>query len=119
MVSGPSFKIQQKGIGETGARGTPGKESNTAIEEFGERILYMPKLISKQQSRFSSGIFLGLQRRSNEAIIGTENGVFKCRTIRRMAPDQKWSMDFIKKIVGTLRTSARQTRGEHHNGNRD
>ena len=64
--------------------------------------MYMTKIADKQQVRFASGIFLGLQRRSNEVIVGTESGVFKARTIRRMAPDQKWNIEFIKKMVGTV-----------------
>ena len=77
-----------------------GKNTVTAIAAFGERILYMPKLNDKQQPRFSSGVFLGLQRRSNEAIVGTENGVFKARTIRRLAPDAKWSAEYVRSMVG-------------------
>ena len=68
--------------GKTAYEHIRGKSSSTPIAAFGERVLYMPNLDGKQQARFSSRIFLGLQARSNEAIIGTENGVYKARTIR-------------------------------------
>ena len=94
-------RYSKKESGKSAYEDIRGKESSTPIAEFGERICFMPKTSDKQQARFSSGIFLGLQRRSNEAIIGTESGVYKARTIRRLAPEAKWDIEYIKRIVGT------------------
>ena len=79
-----------------------GKTPGDAIAVFGERILYMPKIDEKQQMRFPSGIFLGMQMLSNETIVGTENGVFKARTVRRVKPDSRWGIEFVNKMVGSV-----------------
>ena len=100
-AAGLVTRYSKKESGKSAYEEVRGKEASTPIARFGERILYMPKTEDKQQARFSSGIFLGLQRKSNEVVIGTEAGVYKARTIRRLAPDAKWDIEYIKSIVGT------------------
>ena len=100
-AAGIITRYSKDSSGKTSYEEIRGKGSSTPIAAFGERILFMPKLEDKQQSRFSSGIFLGLQAKSNEAIIGTETGVYKARTLRRLAPDAKWDIEYLKKMVGT------------------
>ena len=108
--------------GKTAYEHIRGKSSSTPIAAFGERIPYMPNLEDKQQARFSSGIFLGLQARSNEAIIGTEHGVYKARTLRRLAPGSKWDIEYLRKMTGSPqepvpgRPGEGITMGKHEDG---
>ena len=41
------------------------------------------------------GVWLGIELRSSEAIIGTPAGVVKTRTIRLLPEEQKWNADDI------------------------
>ena len=44
---------------------------------------------SKLDDRWNSGLFLGVQDRSDEVVVGTESGVFKARTVKRLDPVQR------------------------------
>jgi len=50
------------------------------------------------------GIWLGL-RQSDEALIGTENGIVKARTIRRLPEMSRWDPEQVKKLLGIPRQS--------------
>ena len=54
--------------------------------------------IHKADSRLMKGIFLGYEWRTTEYIVGTAEGVFKCRTIRRRAEEVAYDpecMDYL------------------------
>ena len=54
--------------------------------------------IHKADSRLMNGIFLGYEWRTTEYIVGTAEGVFKCRTIRRQAEEVAYDpecMDYL------------------------
>ena len=100
-AAGLVTRFSKRPNGKTPYEEVRGKQSDTPLAVFGEKVLYMPKIESKQQNKFASGIFLGLERRSNESIIGTEGGVYKARTVRRLKPDAQWDAESINKINGT------------------
>ena len=55
--------------------------------------------IHKADSRVMNGIFLGYEWRSTEYIVGTADGIFKCRTVRRKAEEIAYDVncfDFLK-----------------------
>ena len=47
------------------------------------------------------GIWLGIIERIEETIIGTPNGVIKCRTINRMAEGEQWNRELVLGMRGT------------------
>ena len=57
----------------------------------------MPKLDTK----FYDGVYIGLKEDTDELLIGTGDGVFIARTIRRKPWDHRWSSSQIKNISGT------------------
>ncbi len=56
------------------------------LPPFGEKAMYLEagKLRSQLQDRWHEGIFLGVQDRSDEVLVGTREGVVKARTLRRL-----------------------------------
>ena len=44
----------------------------------------------KMDSRWSSGIWLGMRERTNESIIGTNQGCLKVRSIKRKPDGLRW-----------------------------
>ena len=88
------------------------------IAQFGEKILYQPlKLSSHPEARMDDkrieGIFSGIRMRSDE-VIGTEGGVVKARTIKRLPEEQKWDKEFLREMLGTPRTPAPAVPGSDH-----
>ena len=52
-------------------------------------------------SRWAGGIWLGVIDRSGENLIGTDNGVVKCRTMKRKAGNaQKWDIGAVNEMQG-------------------
>ena len=74
--------------------------------EFAECVHYrIPKRLigpdlNKWDDRWGSGIFLGIRPISNEVYVGTKDGILKCRTIRRKAPDARWNIELLNSIKG-------------------
>jgi hypothetical protein len=53
------------------------------------------------RSRWSSGLWLGIRDESGEAIIGTDEGVMKCRTIKRKGTkEERWDLGQVEKMKG-------------------
>ena len=57
---------------------------------------------SKVESKLRDGIWLGIVDRTEEAIIGTEHGIVKCRTVKRRPEGQQWSREALEKTKGTV-----------------
>ena len=53
------------------------------------------------ETRWESGIWLGLRDESNEALIGTPDGVIKARDVRRYgSEEERWDQDKFTSITG-------------------
>ena len=57
------------------------------MAEFGESVLYLPldrksRPIPAPEAKFQEGIWLGLDQRTEEVIIGTPSGIVKCRSVQ-------------------------------------
>ena len=78
-----------------------GRRDKTPILEVGEWIQYMPAKSArggKWESRFHSGVFVGMLNSSSEAVVVTEQGTaIKTRTanIRRILESERWDADGI------------------------
>ena len=72
--------------------------------EFGERVMDYKSGITgtqKLESRWESGIWLGLRDETNEAIIGTPDGCIKSRDVRRYgSEEEKWDQDKFMSMSG-------------------
>ncbi len=57
---------------------------------------------NKMKSRWSSGIWLGVRDESGEVIIGTDEGVIKCRTVKRKGTkEERWTSGQVEDMKGT------------------
>ena len=89
--------------GMTAYRRHRGKEYNREIPEFGECIHYMPVKrgrLLKLEPRFEDGVFLGIREESDELFVGTPDGVYKVRNVRRKPMSQRWDKKFMLSIRG-------------------
>ena len=68
------------------------KRAKRLLCEFGERVLYLPlqgARNGKLGAKFEYGIFVGVLERSGEAIISTEAGMVKARTVKRLLEENR------------------------------
>ena len=91
--------------GFTAHRRARGRDFKKEVCEFGECVWYLkPKSKGKKklQSRWASGIWLGIWDESSEIIIGTNEGCIKVRTVRRKGTDtERWNVVQIQEMKGT------------------
>ena len=59
------------------------------------------KPASRLGDRWFEGLFLGVQDRSDEVLIGTRDGVVKARAVRRLDDVQRRDADLVKSMRGT------------------
>ena len=81
-----------------------GKKSRKQLIEFGESIHFMPlNALDKPNidSRFQDGIWLGVRLGTDEYLVGTSNGVFKARSIRRKIIEHRWDHAQVAAVMGT------------------
>ena len=93
--------------GQTPYEALHGKRYNLKIVEFGEQIFYsVPKrLRAKLSLRWRIGTYLGVANASNEHIVATKAGnVVKARSVVRVVPASRWSLEAITAIRGTPST---------------
>ena len=63
----------------------------------------MPLNVKKQRklkARWIFGTFLGLRLESGELLVGTPDGVFKTRSVRRRSEDVRWSSKAVEEMRG-------------------
>eukprot|EP00973_Karenia_brevis_P049348 6845816-Karenia_brevis.AAC.1 len=53
--------------------------------------------LEKIKPRMEYGIFVGVNRKSNEFLIADEEGIRRVRSIRRIPKAQKWGVDSLKR----------------------
>ena len=105
--------------GELISKYSPGKDGKTSYErirgqpcrrpivQFCESVLYLPLHAAntdenKAEPKMKDGIWLGVIERIEEHIIGTDEGIVKCRTIKRRPVDQQWNGAQILAVKGSI-----------------
>ena len=92
--------------GLTAYRRIKGKKCGKPIAEFGESIFFRKRKktkgkLQKLEPKWESGIFVGIDGRSGELLIGTGSGVFKSHSFRRKPMEDRWGYDAAASIKGT------------------
>ena len=89
--------------GRTAYEKITGHKCRHQVVGFAEAVDFIletdKKNVHKADSRVMKGIFLGYEWRSTEYIIGAEDGIYKCRTIKRKAEEVSYDekcLDFLK-----------------------
>lgn len=88
------------------------------IAIFGEIVLYhkletatSPK--EQIQPKMMLGIWLGILERIEEVIIGTQQGVIKCRVVNRLPENQRWNKDLVVNMTGSPWNLILRIKGDH------
>ena len=87
--------------GKTARQRLRGRTFKAPIVEYAECIWYLkPKSVGKDKmnTRWGSGIWLGIREESGKTFVGTEDGVIKTRSIRRKAGSERWNKDLFNSI---------------------
>ena len=81
-----------------------GKKATVPGVEFAEGVWFKSKPIGKKLAKLSilweDGIYLGIKGLSGEIIVGTKEGIWKTRTIRRKPEKERWSPENSALIGG-------------------
>ena len=80
-----------------------GKKMKQPLVEFGESVHFLIPdhgSLGKMESKWRNGIYLGIRMESSEMLVGTSEGVFKVRSIRRKPDGQRWDADQVCSVIG-------------------
>ena len=80
-----------------------GEPSKVPLVPFGEKVFYLPMKIVKRSKGMPAkkpGIWLGINERTEENLIGTANGVIKCRTVIRLSETDAWDRVLLSQMRG-------------------
>ena len=73
------------------------------LAPFGESVMYLPLRTlkhTKGKAAKQPGVWLGVNERTEETLIGTRHGVVKCRTVSRLAGGDQWSRSAVLEMRG-------------------
>ena len=99
-------RFQKSSItGRTPYEARRGKPFKRELPPFGESVMYMrvgkSDKKAKFDDRFLSGLFLGLSEKSQEFLVGTEDGtVKKVNVIKRVVSDKRKDKAAVEKLKG-------------------
>ena len=96
MVAHAGYIITHFEIGKDGRTAyerLKGKATVKDLCEFGEKILYMPLKVSgglaSAEARYKPGIWLGIDERSSEVFVGTDEGkIVGARSVKRVPVEE-------------------------------
>ena len=81
-------RFQVSSDGKTAYERLKGKAYRRPLVDFAERVLFMPIVhggrLNKLEIKWEPGRFVGIRPRSDEALMMTERGIEKARSIRRL-----------------------------------
>ena len=89
--------------GKTARQRTRGRGAMASTVGFGEQVLYKPMKtvkLDKGEARWLRGTWIGIIDHTNEHIIGTSEGVVKCRAIHPREKDMKWDVEAMASVKG-------------------
>ena len=91
--------------GRTGYERLKGKKCKMEMVEFGEKVHYRfnPKSKPKEaklEVKWGEGFFLGKWWRTGEAVIGTQDGILRAGSIRRVGGHRRWDREGLDQVRG-------------------
>jgi hypothetical protein len=84
--------------GKTAVERNKGKAASVMGIEFGEKLMFKKKVKDKSakiEARWENGIFVGVRVLSGEFWVATPFGIRKCRSVRRLPVQERWSTDSV------------------------
>lgn len=90
--------------GKTAYERFKGRKARVHGIEFGEAVHWrrLPERgpLGKLESLWGDGIYLGVKGKTGEIIVGDKSGVFKTRTVRRKALEDRWRAETANLVTG-------------------
>ena len=77
-----------------------GRSFRGQMVPLGEQVLYYHPTKHRGDLQWCRGVWLGIHERNGAHIIGTSEGVFESRSIRRLPEEQQWSAEAILGMRG-------------------
>ena len=92
--------------GRTAFERIKGRKCRSPLAQFGERVMYMELRDGKDERpklerNLKDGVWLGINGRTGEHVIGTSEGVVKAYTVKRRPIDERWSLEEVHAVRGT------------------
>ena len=78
-----------------------GKPWKIDLPSFGECIEFKKRTSTKLESRWESGLYLGVKTNTTERIVGNLSGIFIVQSVRRKPEEERWNPDLVKGMKGT------------------
>ena len=87
-----------------------GRKWQVALPCFGEAVDFRRNTRSKLDSRWQSGVYLGIRLQSTEKIVGTSQGIFVVQSLKRKPEGQQWDSTLVAAVRGLpWKTSPEET----------
>ena len=89
--------------GKTAYERIRGEPCMVPVMPFGETVVYFPLRIAKHNKGEASrqqGVWLGTIERTEETLIGTTQGVVKCRIVHRLPEGERWNPRLVTEMQG-------------------
>ncbi len=117
------YKVSVDGM--TAYERLKGRPNRKKVCEIGETVLFKPVRAHSETHRFKLnpnidyGVWLGVNPRNNEDLVGTSAGVFRASVVKRVPEDERWSADKVFSVKGTLAEPAgaeeeEERKEDHH-----
>ena len=107
LVEWSAISINRYHIGKdrlTAQQRHSGRRCEKPIALFGEKVLYKvldsKHSAEKHETRWEEGAWLRVIPRTNEDLIGTEDGVVKPSAVKRLSDNSKWDYNMLMNIKG-------------------
>ena len=85
-------------------RDRAGWQRQSLVLEFGEVVNFIPFRAEARSDKFDAklreGIWLGLDGRTDESLVGTKYGIYRTATIKPSAEDARWSAEKVLAVAG-------------------
>ena len=93
-----------------------GRKCRILVVAFGEKVWYKEirpgtKRANKLESEWREELWLGHSPRSNEAIIGTREGVVRAYAVKRMDEEGRWDAKYLHEMKGPRSSPTRHAQG--------
>jgi len=90
--------------GRTSYERSKGKKAKELEYEFCEGIWWRTKvvkpLLKKLEIMWQDGVYLGVKATTGEVIVGTAEGIFRTRTVRKKPKEDRWDVKHLDMIGG-------------------
>ena len=96
-------RCQRGRDGRTPSERLHGKKPTQEFVPFGEKVLARPissEPLNRMNPRYNFGVWLRVRNNRAECFVGTTEGVFRARKVRRTEHQDRWDKEAINNVIG-------------------